>query len=913
MRPKQQPFLVIFLHICLFCAGLHTSSAQGILSQRYSFEARQQPIGDALLSLSKTSGVTIGFSESMFEKPVLISYSAANQPLSSILNGILEGTSIGWREQNGQLLLYKKPPHEVILSGFVEDKDSGERLIGAIVSDPASGRSAVTNSYGFFSIAVPARTPIRLRTFYVGYQKTETTLSHPKRSTPLTLLLAADADLSEVIVSDNAVTSGQTNGFSSPKERNLTQLPINYLPAPGGERDLMRSAALLPGIGSSIDGLGGWSVRGGDLDQNRVMIDDALIFNPGHAMGLFSVISPDAVRSAQIWKGDAPARLGGSGASFLEVRTREGNIFRPSASASVGWVAGQILVEAPIKKERGAVLFSARNSFLGPLYRGRGSKVWQDQYTSGQSDYAFLDTNFKVNWKFNANNRVYLSLFKASDQLIDTLVTQRTLNIPDPSIPPILFTIRNSNSQKWQNQFASFRWNHLFSDKCFSNTTFTASQFDLESSSQQILSFWVNSIRSQAISQTRLRDFLAKTDIDWLLKEHLTVRAGAQINLTKILPFFYQGPDRLAQQVEWIEFDGDQKIIAPERDLRFETGITTALYGEAEWSPRRNILLRTGLRTETFSNQGKTWILPQPRFYVEKKWQKGFNSWFSANWMAQTVRTVSPAVLESVSDLWLLSSKALPPQHTIQFVIGSGLNRKNWSLRLEIFGKRMRQIEEYALYWQIDNASDTIFLDAIEYDSSGLRQWSNEIELGNGRAFGLEMLLEKKTGHTTGWASLSMGRSERKFNTLSQNKWFPARFDRLAQLKMAVVHQFNIHWSASAIWQYATGDAISSLLFHNDNKIRFIDLHRGTQPPERLGNGDYRQPPQHRLDVSIQYQWKIKRFQQCVSIGAYNVYQHKNRHYTFWTSSELFSNGDPFQQTINGLPFLPHLTWRGQF
>lgn len=913
MQPKQRLFTATLLLVWGFCAGLPTSSAQGFLNQRLDFEAENQTLGSTLLSLSKACGTAIGFSESIFEKPVQVSFSAKNERLSAILDGLLGGTGVGWRESAGQIVLFKKPPPELPVFGFVEDAETGERLTGAVVADLATGRVAVTNSYGFFSLRVPAGQTARLAAHFVGFGKKEISISPVAASKrPLILALKARAGLPEIVVSSDSVAKSSTRFFSTKKEENLARLPIARLPSLAGEPDLMRGAALLPGIGSSIDGLGGWSVRGGDADQNWVVIDDALVFNPGHGLGLFSIFDPEAVRSAQLWKGDAPARLGGSASSVFEVRTREGNVFRPSASASVGWLAGQILLETPLQKERGAVLFSARKSFLSPIFKRMSRREAEADGVSGQSDYGFYDLNFKINWSFGPKNRVYLSLFSTGDRFSDSSLAHQVFSQPDSL--PFSFSVFSQSEQSWRNRFASLRWNHLFSEKCFSNTTLTASRFDLRSSAREkvALDGQTYDFPNQALSQTELRDYAAKMDVDWLAGERVTVRGGGQVSLTQVLPFFYYANGTLPQ-VAWVEYEGSAQTLSRGSGLNFENGLTLALHGEADWSPRQNIRLRAGFRAESFSNGGRIWFLPQPRLFFEKQWKKGFSSWVSFSSMAQSLRTVSPNSVESLGDIWLLSSEGLPPQRVEQAVFGAGVTRRDWALRVEFFAKKMRNVEEYFLDWsQQDSVLFLLPEEIVEYED-GLRQWEKEIEIGRGRAFGAELLAEKKTGRTTGWLALTVGRSERKFKKLSQNRWFPARFDRLAHLKIAAIHQLNAHFSVSAAWQYATGDAISSLLIFNDHKVRLLDLHRGGIPTERLGYGDFRQPAQHRLDVALQYRWQMGRFTQCISLGAYNVYGQKNRHYTFWVLSEMDEFGQMVQTRVNGLPFLPYLTWSGRF
>ncbi len=905
-KPKTH-FIVACI---LLCAASVSSTAQGIFNQRLDFEARDLPIGPALLNLSRASGVIIGFSEAIFEKPVRVNFSARNERLSVILDALLESTGTGWRESGGQVLLFKKTPPEISLYGFVEDAESGERLAGAVVADLTHGHAVRTNGYGFFSLSIPAGEDARLAAHFLGFEKVEIKVSGKKAAQkPLFLALKPRADLAEVVIfADSTERSSLTPVFTK-KEENLMQVPLGLLTALGGEPDLMRGAALLPGIGSSVDGLGGWSVRGGDLDQNRMVVDDALVFNPGHGLGLFSIVSPSAVRSAQIWKGDAPARLGGSAASILEVRTREGNVFRPAAAASLGWLAGEILLEMPLKNERGAVLFSGRKSFVSPIFKIVTRRDPETDGVGGESDYTFSDAHFKINWSFDARNRLFLSLFATGDRFSDSLSFSESF--ASDSLTTFDFSVVSNSSDSWRNRFAALRWNHIFSEKCFANTTLTASRFYLRATTRETVTFDGDIFETpeQSLSQTDLRDFSVKTDLDWLPGENLVLRAGAQFSRTDVLPFYFRGA---GQFPEWAYDPDDAETLSPGRDLQFESGLTLAGYGETEFSPRQDLRFRLGFRGEVYINAEKTRFLPQPRLYAEKKWRNGFSNWLSFHSMAQTLRTVSPNTIESLGDLWLLASEYLPPQRAHQVGAGVGWERRDWALRLDFFAKKMTNIEEYFFDW---TGQDTVYYNDITYQN-GIRQWENEIETGRGRAFGAEFFAEKKSGRTTGWLALTLGRSERKFEKLSRGRWFPARFDRLVNLKIAAIHRFSDRFSVSAVWQFASGDAISRLLIFSDAKnprVRLVDLHRGNFPVTRFGNGDFRQSAQHHLDVSLQYQWKKGRFEQAVSLGVYNVYRQKNRHFTYWRVAE--TNGFPaeVETPVFGLPFLPHLTWRGSF
>lgn len=869
-----------------------------------------------MLDLSRASGAMLGFSESMFERPIVVSLSATNEYVSTILERLLEGSGLGWRESEGQILLFRKPPLMLPLSGFVEDVETGERLAGAVVVNLATGQAVPTNGYGFFSLHVRAGQTARLAVHFLGYEANTVERMPATAITTGALVIALKprADLPEVVVSGDSVACDRFGMFTFGRENNLARLPLDRLPALGGEPDLMRGAALLPGVGSSADGIGGWSVRGGDVDQNWLVMDDAPVFSPGHGLGLFSVFVPGAVRTARLWKGDPPARLGGSAASVLEVRTREGNMYRPSASAAAGWLAGHLTLEAPIKRERGALLFSARTSFLGPFFR-KMSRVERQEGddTTGESDYGFSDLHLKANWVFSNRDRVYLSLFSSSDHLTDSLLSRFSSPEPDPTYSDL--AMLSTTDAFWQNRFASLRWNHIFSDNCFANSTFTASRFDLSTLNRQALRFEGSpyDFALQKISQTRLRDYSAKTDLDWLVNEHLALRCGAQVSLTQVLPFFYQHSSDY-QPVDWVVFSENDSLPEPASGLAYDEAVTLALHTEARFSPGPGLQFQAGFRMETYSAGGTTWLLPQPRLLLEKQWTRQLRTWATASWMAQGLRTVSPGGIESLGDIWLLSGKGLPPQRTQQVTLGAARDiGKAWTLRLELFAKTMQNVEEYALSWGLVDSLTGLPQEAIVAYHDGHRLWANEIEAGLGRAWGLELLAEKTSGRTTGWAAFTLGRSERRFNFLNAGNWFPARYDRAFNLKVAVSHQFGPQFSASAVWSIAGGDAVSSLLVYQNRKIRLHDLHRGDLNAQRIGSGDFRQPGQHRLDVALHYRWKTGRFEQTISAGAYNLLGQSNRHFTYWLLTDSNPSGEPEQVPVHGLPFLPHLTWNGRF
>ena len=913
MSFRSPAFCTLLVFVCWFCVGARLGSAQSVFSKRLDFRSSGLEPGETLIALSRASGVVIGFSDQMTTaSSARVQIDVKNEKLSVILDRVLEGTGLGWRAAGEQITLFRKPPPDLIVSGFVEDAGSGERLVGAFVMHATSARSATTNNYGFFSIRLPAASATQLAISVLGYQPAMVKISQTARGGQVFRLQPMQMQMEEIEVKVDH-SEGRLRSFSSSLEENLARLPWQQMPALGGESDLMRVAAFLPGVESSIDGLGGWSVRGGDTDQNLVLIDDAVVFNPVHGLGLFSVFNPDIVRSARLWKGDAPAGLGGRLSSALDVRTREGNMQRPAGSVSLGWMAARASLELPLKKDRGAILFSARRSLAGGILKHFTKKDLQKQGWQGYSNYYFSDLNLKTNWVFDTRNRVYLSLYEGRDFFTDTRtsVYNDSMSIEDP----IRISQDYSSQYNWKNRFASLRWNHLFSDRCFSNTTFTTSRFHLRSQNSQSISIEgipdAQDFTIGSLSETRLKDYSLKTDLDWYVSDRLTLRGGIQANLLQVLPFYYIGNGNVIPY--WLQLD-DANMPEVADNVRYEKSTNFALHGQGEWAAK-GWKMRAGLRMETFTSRDKTWWMPQPRFYLERNWHTGWTWTASVNSMAQVLRTVSPNYIESTGDVWLTASASLPPQQSVQGCTGVTWTRNGWTAKGEIFLKTMKNVEEYVARWTLPS-NDSIFLDPNEITEyiNGIRSWENEVDLGKGRSAGLELTLEKTAGRTTGWVSWSLSRSDRKFENLNDRQWFPARFDRRHHARIILMHRFSKHFSASAAWQFATGDAISRLASNSSEQARLLDLHGQNLSFERLGFGDYRQSTQHRLDCSAMWEWQSGRVKQHISAGFYNAYNRSNNYFTYWGYD---NSGQEYpalrRRKINGLPLLPSLSWHAEF
>ncbi len=337
-------------------------SAQNPLTQVIDFECRACLPANALVQLSRQTGVNIVFSDRFFSRCAATDFHASQKTLAEVLDQIGSCAPVAYRVVDNQVVYFRKN-QRFTLSGYISDAETGERLIGAGVRVLAeNGAVAVTNEFGFFSLNLEEG-EYRILINYIGYSPEETRVSI-KASRMIKIDLRPGRNLPEVVVSALPVSVSHVRSQEARQSLPLAELPS--LPMPAGEADLIRLTALQPGVQTGVDGLGGLHVRGGNADQNLILLDDVPVYNPGHALGLYSIFNPKTLSSARLWKGDFPARYGSRASSVLDVRTRDGNFNRYEASASVGLLASSGTLEGPIGKKKNCSFLQRRctTSFL---------------------------------------------------------------------------------------------------------------------------------------------------------------------------------------------------------------------------------------------------------------------------------------------------------------------------------------------------------------------------------------------------------------------------------------------------------------------------------------------------------------------------------------------------------------------
>jgi len=600
----------IFLSLTLLLSlGL---SAQSVLDKPLDFSVENERISEALFSLSEHADVNITFSPKFFKKDRKVSLAVKNKPLKFVLRDCLEGTKIGFQFTDGGIVLFRKIVKKHTLSGYLSDAQTGERLVGANIFELTSSQGGASNAYGFYSQKFK-QGKLKLQISYLGYQ-TEIVELDLNKSRSFDFSLEPSLTLTEVVITaqkDSVLITGAGQGTTLPLGR------LSHMPHVAGEADVMRYIQMMPGVQSGADGFGGLHVRGGNSDQNLILMDDVPVYNPSHTFGLFSIFNPDLAKSVKFYKSGFPARYDGRISSVLDVRTKEGNNQKFSSELSVGVMATKGIIEIPLGKGKGGLLLSGRkthiNSWLIPLSK----KIKAKDDLNGEMNYKFADINVKAHYNLSSKDKIYLSYYLGQDNFLDTeeVGFDEDLEI-DEEFPLPGFTASEKRNYKtdWGNAISSVRWNHLFNDKLFSNTTFTFSTFTYVSETESEVEFSLGGFGAFAESfssfyNSNIADVSVRTDFDYFVNEHHHLRFGVNATNRKFIPGFSE-----------LRFTGNEIENLPIEVLNNSDNpiINTGefnLYAEEEYK-RNKWTLNAGLHLSAFVSSERKDIIPQPRLFT---------------------------------------------------------------------------------------------------------------------------------------------------------------------------------------------------------------------------------------------------------------------------------------------------------
>ena len=764
---------------------------------------------------------------------------------------------------------------KITLSGYISDIENNETLIGVSIIFPELKYGTITNEYGFYSLTLP-KGSYQLQISYLGFENQILELELDKDLIQNYKLIPQAEVLDEVIVEENV----ELLNIKSP-QMSVNKLSVNTIkkiPAALGEVDIIKSITLLPGVTNAGEGASGFNVRGGGADQNLILLDEAIIFNSSHLFGFFSVFNPDAIKDIRLFKGGIPSSYGGRASSVLNIYQNEGNRNNFESQGGIGLISSRILLEGPLKKEKSSFLIGGRSSY---------AHLFLPLVESIDNNKAyFYDLNTKLSYTLNESNNFYLSGYFGRD----------------------VFDIDNLFDLAYGNSVANFRWNHLFSNKLFSNLSLIYSDYDYTLDFGLVEFDW----------NLGITNFNFKYDFKYYLNEKIKIEYG----LNSIYYKFDPGLIEPTTENSPVQRRKLEDKFAFENALYW--GINYQLSNKITFQAgsRLSQFLRLGQKFNTYSNNDpllyipssrtyeeakpigteiyspneivKTYTNLEPRFSLAYQIAKDRSLKLSYNRMAQYLHLISNTNSPTPIDVWAPSGKFIKPQLLDQIGIGyfKTFQNNQYNLEIEAFYKKIKNRLDY-----IDGA-ELIANDAIE-----------QILLsGKARASGLEFLFRKNEGKLTGWIAYTLSRSEqqtpgRKSEEVGINngEWYFTPYDKTHDLSVTSNYELNKKWSLSANFLFQTGQPIT----YPNAQYQFS----GFSIPNFEARNSSRLPAYHRLDFSAVYSPKNKLGQWV--FGVYNIYNRKNAASIRFQENLESGNNEALRLTIFGI--IPSVTYNFKF
>lgn len=860
--------LILRLMVAFTILPIKSFPQENLLGTKLSITFTNERIRNVVKRIERDTGISFAYANHAdLNKRVTGNFE--QQPVAIILDLIFENTNLTFKEIAGKITLYEvskkeKKPQKATIHGYIYDQQSGERLVNANVYNPSSQEGVISNHFGFYSYSATIG-KVQLIVSYMGYQSKIVEFELRSDSVINIPIDAKYDEIQEVTVVGNQnrqIENTQMSKVDMPLQK-IKEVPVIF-----GEADVLKVIQLLPGVQAGVEGTSGIYVRGGGADQNLFLLDGVPVYNPGHLLGIFSVFNPEALKSVELYKGAFPARYGGRLSSVVDINMKDGNMQELKGDFTIGLIASKFTLEGPIKKGKTSFMISGRRSYADLLAQPFLAVLNKNDQRYKMNGLAFFhDLNFKLNHIFSDRSRLYWSFYHGRDK---GKLSQVTTVRNDKS--EIIEQLDDKFGLEWGNTISSVRWNYLISPRLFSNTTLTYSkyQFDIFSN-DSYHQYYNNSIEKEYFGyDSGIDDIAAKIDFDYFPASRHTVKFGTSYinhNFTPgVTAFKFSNTENLTAASDTIF--GNSNVYANEFSAYIEDDVTLT----------PDLKVNAGSHFSVFMVDGKTYFSPQARlsarWLVNPKWS--LKAAYSR--MAQYVHLLAMSGIDLPSDLWVPVTKNLAPPTSNQYTLGTALKLPhNLDLSVEGFYKDMNNLIEYK--------------EGASYMKSGT-DWENKVELGKGWSYGLEVLLDKTIGNTTGWVGYAWSKTERQFETINFGRKFPAKHDRRHYVSIVLTHKFSDRFDVSGSWVYGTGSAVT---------LAFSHIPIGDIPNASNGGledyvyayesrNNYRMPDFHRLDLGVNFHKQKKRGLRTWNFSVYNAYNRNNAMLLMWAEEDM--NGE---------------------
>jgi hypothetical protein len=739
----------------------------------------------------------------------------------------------------------------ITLSGHVKDKQSGESIIGATVFISNTKTGTSTNTYSFYSVTIPTADTIGLVISAIGYHPQVLKVSG-RENRELDIYLSNQvSDLKEVVVS-----AKRNNDNLQKTQMGVIEVPmkmVNTLPVVFGERDLMKIIQLLPGVQGGNEGTTGFYVRGGNTDQNLIQLDEATVYNPNHLFGLFSTFNSNALNRVTLIKGGFPAQYGGRLSSVLDITMKEGNNKKFAGQGGIGLISSNLTLEGPIKKDKGSFIVSGRRTYIDLL-----AKPFIKAF-----GYAFYDLNAKLNYQLGKNDKIYLSGFYGKDDAHYTGASSLNYGIG------------------FGNNAATLRWNHLFGQKLFANTSLITNKYSLALSTTQ--SGYVAQI------YTGIKDLNAKTDFEYYPNPNHNIRFGFNYSFHTFTPLAASSKIKKDGTIPKFNTDSLAKTYTNEASWYFNDEIKVS----------DAFSLNLGLRIPYFFTSTAQYTYLEPRIASKLSINDETSLKLSYTVMNQFLHLIPNSTASLPTDIWIPASKITAPQRSQQVALGLFKNFDNNALKtsIEVYYKNMK--------------NQALFKEGTLLTAGG--NLENNLTFGKGYSYGMELFVEKNIGKFNGWLSYTLSWTNQTFKELNGGKEFPFAYDRRHNLSLVGSYELSDKWVLSSTFVFNTGRPYTLPVGRVDVGYGGT-LYNGTYADYSTRN-NYRLNNYNRLDVSAIYKKKRHLFKKDYDsewvFSIYNLYSRRNPYFVYLSTDSVTKL--PKATQVSLLPIIPSVSYNFKF
>lgn len=761
------------------------------------------------------------------------------------------------------------------ISGYIYEKGSRETIPGVNIFIPGTTTGTASNTYGFYSLRLPAG-EYEIMFSFVGYQTKSFSIKLDK-DIPLEVELDPTIEIEGVEV--RAEMPKQSSRSSQMSVMEIPVRQIKAIPALLGEKDALKVVQLMPGVQKGSEGTSGLYVRGGGPDQNLIILDDATVYNAYHLFGFFSLFNGDAIKSLELTKGGFPARYGGRLSSVLEIVMKDGNKEKISGEAGIGVISSRLVLEGPIVKDKASFIISGRRTYYDILAR----PFMPDDIKLG---LFFYDLTAKANWEINRKNKIFLSGYFGKDKF------SGQEKYDNSAMEAGMF---------WDNATSTIRWNHIFRSNLFSNLSLIFSNYRLKIFAKEKYDGDIFELSYRS----GIRDLGAKYDFTWMPLPSHTIRFG----LNSI----------------WHSFNPSAVVLNDTYSNEFISEVNTintyesGIYLEDEVKIFDRGIINAGLRLSHHFHDGTSNLTLEPRISGSLFLTKTFSAKASYAQMNQHIHLLSSTGIGLPTDLWVPATKFAPSQDSRQVAAGFAKDLRDISttISLEGYYKKSNNVIAYregASFLMLDDPTDATEI-----------KWEENVTSGTSLSYGMELLAHKKSGRFSGWIGYTLSWTQLQFDEINNGKPYWAKYDRRHDISVVGIYELSKGITISGTWVYGTGNAITLPLATYP-----VNQHVPSNVGNNIWNGNaeiqdygekngFRMAPYHRLDLSIQIHKKLSKYERTWEFGVYNAYNRQNPFVYFVEEDESYNpHTNEYTYTnklkqVSLFQFIPSVSWSIKF